>query len=223
MHEKQMNETEICQSFITPAIERAGWDKLTQIRREYSFTDGQVLVRALVAVRGKQKRADYLLFFESNLPLAVAEAKDNKHSVGGGMQQGIDYAETLDMPFVFSANGDGFLFHDRTGLSTPVERFLKFDEVPSPEDLWSRYRAWKGFSDEAERVIRHPYYEDPTGIKEPRYYQRIAVQSLLRAGPSSHCSQSRLNLRSGGSPVRRPRRICRNSTCRLSRSKLAVS
>ena len=181
MNKKEMNETEICQGFITPAIVRAGWDKLTQIRREYSFTAGQVLVRGKVAVRGKQKRADYLLFFESNLPLAVVEAKDNKHPVGGGMQQGIDYAETLDVPFVFASNGDGFMFHDRTGLSTPVERFLSLDEFPSPEELWSRYRAWKGFSDEAERVIRHPYYEDPTGIKEPRYYQRIAIQRTVEA------------------------------------------
>jgi type I restriction enzyme R subunit len=181
MDKKQMNETEICQGFITPAIVRAGWDKLTQIRREYSFTAGQVLVRGKVAVRGKQKRADYLLFFESNLPLAVVEAKDNKHPVGGGMQQGIAYAETLDVPFVFASNGDGFMFHDRTGLSTPVERFLTLDEFPSPEELWSRYRAWKGFSDEAEKVIRHPYYEDPTGIKEPRYYQRIAIQRTVEA------------------------------------------
>ena len=181
MSKKDLNETEICQNYITPALVRAGWDKLTQIRREFPFTDGQVLVRGKVAVRGKQKRADYLLLFESNLPLAVVEAKDNKHPVGGGMQQGIGYAETLDVPFVFASNGDGFMFHDRTGLSTPVERFLTLDEFPSPEELWSRYRAWKGFSDEAERVIRHPYCEDPTGIKEPRYYQRIAIQRTVEA------------------------------------------
>ena len=180
MSKKELNETEICQNFITPAIVRAGWDKLTQIRREYSFTAGRVIVRGKVATRGKQKRADYLLFFESNLPLAVVEGKDNKHPVGGGMQQAIAYAETLDVPFVFSSNGDGFMFHDRTGLSTPVERFLAIDEFPSPAELWSRYRAWKGFSDEAERVIRHPYYEDNSG-REPRYYQRIAIQRSVEA------------------------------------------
>ncbi|MCB9779845.1 MAG: DEAD/DEAH box helicase family protein [Alphaproteobacteria bacterium] len=180
MNKKELNETEICQSFITPAIVAAGWDKLTQVRREYSFTAGQVLVRGKVAVRGKQKRADYLLFYESNLPLAVVEAKDNTHPVGGGMQQAIGYAETLDVPFVFASNGDGFMFHDRTGLSTPVERFLKLEDFPSPDELWSRYRAWKGFSDEVEKVVRHPYYEDPGG-KEPRYYQRIAIQRTIEA------------------------------------------
>ena len=180
VNKKDLNETEICQSFITPALVRAGWNKLTQIRREYTFTAGQVLVRGKVAVRGKKKRADYLLFFESNLPLAVVEAKDNTHAVGGGMQQAIGYAKTLDVPFVFASNGDGFMFHDGTGLSTPVERFLTLDEFPSPDELWSRYRAWKGFSDQAEKVVRHPYYEDPGG-KEPRYYQRIAIQRTVEA------------------------------------------
>lgn len=180
MSKKDLNETEICQNYITPAIVSAGWDKLTQVRREYSFTAGRVFVRGMIAVRGKQKRADYLLFFESNLPIAVVEAKDNRHGVGAGMQQAIAYAETLDVPFVFASNGDGFMFHDRTGLSTPVERFLPLDQFPSPTELWSRYRAWKGFSQEAERVIRYPYYEDTSG-REPRYYQRIAIQRTVEA------------------------------------------
>lgn len=181
MKKREMNETEVCQAFITPAIAKAGWNKLTQIRREYSFTDGQVLVRGKIAVRGKRKRADYLLCFEPNLPLAVVEAKDNKHALGAGMQQAIAYAETLDVPFVFASNGDGFLFHDRTGQSDPVEVKLSLDEFPSPKELWTRYRAWKGFSAEEEKVVRHPYYEDPTGVKEPRYYQRIAVQRAVEA------------------------------------------
>ena len=103
-----------------------------------------MIVRGKIAVRGKRKRADYLLFHDRNLPLAVVEAKDNTHPVGGGMQQAIAYAESLDVPFVFSSNGDAFLFHDRTGRADPVERHLGLDEFPSPEDLWERYRAWKG-------------------------------------------------------------------------------
>jgi type I restriction enzyme R subunit len=114
MSKKDLNETEICQNFITPAIVQSGWDQYTQVRREFAFTAGRVIVRGKIAVRGKQKRADYLLFFESNLPLAVVEAKDNNQPVGGGMPQALAYAETLDVPFVFSSNGDGFLFHDRT-------------------------------------------------------------------------------------------------------------
>lgn len=177
---KKLNETEICQNYITPAIAKAGWDKHTQIRREFSFTAGRIIVRGKLAVRGKKKRADYLLFHSANLPLAIVEAKDNKHPVGGGMQQALAYAETLDVPFVFASNGDAFLFHDRTGQSSPVEKQIGMDEFPSPEELWARYRAWKGLSGEAESLAKQPYHEDPGG-KEPRYYQRIAVQRTLEA------------------------------------------
>jgi len=180
MNKTAMTETEICQNYITPAVEKAGWDKQTQIRREFSFTAGRVIVRGKVAVRGERRRADYLLFYQPHFPLAVVEAKDNKHPLGGGMQQAIAYAEALDVPFVFSSNGDGFLFHDRTGLSTPVERQLNLDEFPTPDDLWSRYQAWKGLTTETDKVARQPYHEDPGG-KEPRYYQRIAIQRAVEA------------------------------------------
>ncbi len=180
MSKKDLNETEICQNFVTPAIARAGWDQHTQIRREFAFTAGRVIVRGKIAVRGKMKRADYLLFFQSNLPLAVVEAKDNSQPVGGGMQQALAYAETLDVPFVFSSNGDGFLFHDGTGRSTPVERTLALDEFPSPENLWARYRAWKGITNETDKVVRFPYHEDASG-RELRYYQRIAIQRTIEA------------------------------------------
>ncbi|HTQ48488.1 MAG TPA: DEAD/DEAH box helicase family protein [Polyangiaceae bacterium] len=180
MSKKDLNETEICQNFITPAIVRAGWDQLTQIGRERIFAPGRVIVRGNVAARGKNKRADYVLSYQSNLPIAVVEAKDNNHSLGAGMQQALGYAETLDVPFVFSSNGDGFLFHDRTGLSTPVERALTLEGFPSPEDLWARYRAWKGITSDADKVVRFPYYEDASG-RELRYYQRIAVQRTIEA------------------------------------------
>lgn len=177
---KTLNEAEICQNYITPSIKRAGWDPGTQIRREFSFTAGRVIVRGKMATRGKQKRADYLLFHSANLPLAVVEAKDNKHPVGGGIQQALGYAETLDVPFVFSSNGDAFLFHDRTGQSAEVERQIALEEFPSPDELWRRYQAWKGLTGDADKLARQPYYEDPSG-KEPRYYQRIAVQRTVEA------------------------------------------
>ncbi|MEQ8272773.1 MAG: DEAD/DEAH box helicase family protein [Deltaproteobacteria bacterium] len=180
MIKSEMNETEVCQNFITPAITQAGWDKQTQIRREYSFTAGRVIVRGQVAVRGKQKRADYLLFHTAQLPLAIVEAKDNKHPVGGGMEQALAYAETLDVPFVFSSNGDAFLFHDRTGQTEPIEQVLSLDAFPSPDDLWARYRAWKGLTEESEALARQPFHEDASG-KEVRYYQRIAVQRTVEA------------------------------------------
>lgn len=177
---RSMNEAEICQNFITPALAQAGWDPQTQIRREYGFTDGRVFVRGKVSLRGSPKRADYLLFYSANMPLAVVEAKDNRHSVGAGMQQALGYAATLDVPFVFSSNGDGFLFHDRTGQSADVEMELALDAFPSPTELWARYRAWKGLDDGAEAIARQPYFDDPGG-KEPRYYQRIAVQRTVEA------------------------------------------
>ncbi|MCU1348978.1 MAG: Type restriction enzyme EcoEI protein [Acidobacteria bacterium] len=180
MSKRLLNETEICDQYITPAIHAAGWDKHVQVRREYSFTAGQVLVRGKVAVRSRKKRADYLLFHTPNFPIAVVEAKDNTNPVGGGMQQALAYAVTLDVPFVFTSNGDGFMFHDRTGLSAPVERFLTLADFPSPDELWGRYRTWKGLSDESEKIVRIPYHDDGGG-KEPRYYQRVAVQRTIEA------------------------------------------
>lgn len=180
MDKNSLNETEVCDAFITPAIQQAGWKAATQIRREYTFTAGRVQVRGKVATRGKKKRADYLLLYRPNLPLAVVEAKDNSHPVGGGMQQALRYAEVLDVPFAFASNGDAFLFHDRTGSSTPVEKQTGLDEFPSPEELWGRYRVWKGLEDESDRLALEPYYDDPAG-KQPRYYQRVAIQRAVEA------------------------------------------
>ena len=112
---KSLSERDICTKYITPAITGAGWDLLSQIREEVSFTKGRIIVRGKLHTRGEQKRADYILYYKSNVPLAVIEAKDNSHGVGAGMQQALNYAETLAVPFVFSSNGDGFLLHDRTG------------------------------------------------------------------------------------------------------------
>ena len=177
---KLLNEAEICDAFITPAIIGAGWDQRTQIRREYTFTDGRVIVRGKLGSRGKKKRADYLLFYQSNLPLAVVEAKDNSHPVGGGMQQALSYAEALDVPFVFSSNGDAFLFHDRTGQSSSIEKQIGLDEFPSPDELWRQYRAWKGLDEESDKLVRQPYHADLAG-KEIRYYQRVAIQRAVEA------------------------------------------
>ena len=179
MNKKNMNEAEICDVFITPAISKAKWNT-RQIRREYSFTAGRVNVRGNVGVRGKKKRADYLLQYDNNLPLAVVEAKDNNHSVGAGMQQALRYAETLDVPFAFSSNGDGFLFHDRTGNSNLVERKIGLDEFPSPEELWQRYRAWRNLDADSGKLALQPYYVDTDG-KSPRYYQRVAIQRAVEA------------------------------------------
>src|SRR4029079_12231632 len=144
MDKRSLSERDICTKFITPALRSAGWDEMLQIREEVGFTKGRIIVRGKLVSRGRAKRADYVLYYKPNLPIALIEAKDNTHSVGDGMQQALEYAETLGIQFVFSSNGDGFLFHDPTGLSATKELNLSLDAFPSPADLWAKYRAWKG-------------------------------------------------------------------------------
>ena len=135
MNKKELSERDICTKFITPALRQAGWDELTQLREEVSFTKGRIIVRGKMVTRGKAKRADYILYYKPNIPLAVIEAKDNNCSVGDGLQQALEYAETLQLPFVFSSNGDGFVFHDRTAHERRrSKRNLPLDEFPSPAD-----------------------------------------------------------------------------------------
>lgn len=151
MNKKDLSERDICSKFIGPAIKRAGWDGMLQIREEVAFTKGRIIVRGKLVSRGKAKRADYILYYKPNIPIAIVEAKDNNHSVGDGMQQALDYAATLNIPFVFSSNGDAFVFHDRTGQSTQKEANLTLDQFPSSAELWEKYRAWKGLTpDELE-------------------------------------------------------------------------
>lgn len=144
---------------------------------EYNFTDGRVIVRGNVTARGKRKRTDYLLYYKPNIPLAIVEAKDNRHSVGAGMQQAIEYAEVLDIPFVYSSNGDGFLEHD---MKSGKERELMLEQFPSPYDLWQRHIGDEHFTPEQEQLITEPYYFQ-LGDKTPRYYQRIAINRTVDA------------------------------------------
>jgi type I restriction enzyme R subunit len=180
MNKGSLSERDICSKFITPAVLKAGWDLDSQIREEVSFTKGRIIVRGKLVSRGAAKRADYILYYKPNIPLAVIEAKDNSYSVGEGMQQALDYAATLNVPFVFSSNGDGFVFHDRTGNALPAEINLSLDAFPSPGELWERYRKWKGLTPQAEEIVLQPYYEDATG-KGPRYYQVNAINAAVEA------------------------------------------
>ena len=181
MDKKTLSESDICAKFITPAIIAAGWDEALQIRREVSFTKGRIIVRGKLHTRGEQKRADYILYYKANIPLAVIEAKDNKHGVGAGMQQALNYAETLDIPFVFSSNGDGFICHDRTGLAALTEQELSLANFPSPTELWQRYCHYKGLETaDAKHTVEMPYYDDGTG-RAPRYYQANAINNTIEA------------------------------------------
>lgn len=171
-----MSEADIRLRFIDPALKSAGWD-LGQIKTEYSFTDGKIIVRGNTVKRGERKRADYILYYKKNLPIAIIEAKDNRHSIGDGLQQGISYAEILDVPFVYSSNGDGFMEHD---MEMGTEQKLSLSEFPSPELLWKRFCAYKGYTEEKANLITTPYYFQ-AGDKTPRYYQRNAINRTIEA------------------------------------------
>jgi len=178
---KSLSERDICTKYITPAIERAGWDRITQLLEEVSFTDGKIYVRGKLTARGARKRADYILYYKPNIPVAIIEAKDNKHSVRAGIQQALDYAGILDIPCVFSSNGDGFLFHDRTAIDGDVEHEIGLNDFPSPEVLWEKYKRYKGIkTTEEEKIVAQDYYFDGSG-RRPRYYQQIAVNRAVEA------------------------------------------
>jgi len=174
MDKKSLSERDICSKYISPAIAMAGWDIQKQVREEVSFTKGRIIVRGKLHSRGESRRADYILYHQPNLPIAVIEAKDNKHSLGSGMQQALGYGEALDVPFVFSSNGDGFLFHDRSGTGDQVETELSLGQFPSPAELWQRYCRWKGLKGDAQQKAEAPYYDDGSG-RMPRYYQTNAI------------------------------------------------
>ena len=178
VNKKDLSETDICDRFITPALHQAGWLK-DQILREHSFTAGRIIVRGRMVTRGRARRADYVLLYQ-HVPIAVIEAKDNSHAVGDGMQQALAYADSLQTPFVFASNGDGFVFHDRTGQSEQLECTLALQAFPSPETLWHNYCLWKGLTPEQEKVALQPFF-DGGSKKDPRYYQVNAIQMAVEA------------------------------------------
>ena len=180
MDKKGLSERDICTKFITPALHQAGWDIQRQVREEVTFTKGRVIVRGRLHSRGKARRADYVLYHLPNLPLAVVEAKDNSHGPGEGMQQALDYAESLDVPFVFTSNGDGFVFHDRSGTGDQVETALALDQFPSPAELWQRYCLWRQLDAAIQSKVEVPYYDDGSG-RLPRYYQVNAINRTVEA------------------------------------------
>lgn len=179
-NKKAFSESDIRTKYITPALVRAGWDLHTQMREEVYFTDGRISVRGNMHTRGKRKFADYILYHKPNIPIAVIEAKDNEHTVGAGMQQALDYAEILDLPFVFSSNGDGFIFHDKTSTGGDLESELPLESFPSPEMLWAKYTAYKGIAADIEPVVAQDYFADGSE-RSPRYYQQIAINRTVKA------------------------------------------
>ena len=180
MKKDSLSERDICSKFITPALQGAGWDLATQIREEYDISPGRIIVRGKLVSRGRPRRADYVLSYKQDLPIAVIEAKDNSHALGDGLQQALGYAESLGVPFVFASNGDGFIFHDRTATGSNRELTLPLGSFPTPADLWQRYRAWRGLSPAQEKVVLQDYFTDGSN-RSPRYYQVRAVNAAVEA------------------------------------------
>lgn len=180
MNKKQLTERDICTKFITPALEQSGWDIATQIREEFPLTKGRIIVRGKLHTRAKHKRADYVLFYKPNIPIAIIEAKDNNHSLGDGMQQGLGYAEMLQVPFVFSSNGDGFLFHNKIAKDGVIERELALHEFPSAETLWQWWAEHRGLNQKQNELVTQDYYSDGSN-KTPRYYQLLAINKTIEA------------------------------------------
>lgn len=177
MGKKELSEEDIKAQYITPAVVDAGWNIKKQVRFEYAFTAGRIILRGNITTRGKKKRADYVLFYKNNFPLAVIEAKDNNKPVGAGLQQAIEYAKALDIDYVYASNGDGFV---EQNLITGEVRELSLEEFPSPEELYKRYIKDKNISEVEEKAILQPYYYVPN-YKKPRYYQRIAINRTVDA------------------------------------------
>jgi type I restriction enzyme R subunit len=178
---KDLSERDICTQFILPALKKAGWNIAMQVREEVSFTDGRIYVKGNKTTRGKRKRADFILYYKPNIPVAIIEAKSNKFSVNAGIQQGIEYSNILDIPVVYSSNGDGFYEHDKTLFTGKIERELSLDNFPTPDELWQRYKKYKGIdTPDKEKVVSEDYYFDGSG-RTPRYYQQIAINRTVEA------------------------------------------
>ncbi|MFC1562340.1 EcoAI/FtnUII family type I restriction enzme subunit R [candidate division KSB1 bacterium] len=177
---KALSEQDICTKYITPALLNANWNLQTQIREEVSFTKGRVIVKGKLTTRGERKRADYILYYKPHIPIAIIEVKSNTHSIGAGMQQALSYGEILDLPFIYSSNGDGFIEHDRAKTEGDCEKEISLHSFPSPEELWKRHSQLNMIDETAQKIVTQDYYYDGSS-KKPRYYQEIAINRTLEA------------------------------------------
>ncbi len=214
MDKKSLTEQDICSKYVLPAITQSGWDLKYQIREQVSFTAGKIIVRGKTVSRGEQKRADFILYYKNDLPIAIVEAKDNKHAVGSGIEQALGYAESLDIPFVYSSNGDAFIEHDRFSIEGVKEREISLEKFPTPEELYERYKIAKGITEDIESVITEDYHQELSG-KSPRYFQRVAINRAVEAVAKA---QKRI-LRTG--KMIRP--LCAPNLIVVSQNKCAVS
>ncbi len=177
MDKKSLSEQDICSKFVLPAVTEVGWDLVSQVREQVTFTAGRIQIFGKSVTRGEKKRADYILYYKNHLPIAIIEAKDNNHTAGAGLEQAKDYARSLDIPFVYSTNGDEFVEFD---FLKGTETTLQMSELPSPDELFRRYSESKDYNEEQKEIVLQDYFDDPSG-KGPRYYQENAINKVVEA------------------------------------------
>ncbi|MGB4498333.1 MAG: DEAD/DEAH box helicase family protein [Methylococcaceae bacterium] len=176
-----LSESSIYTHYVLPALIKAGWDLQKQIRENVYFTDGRIYVNGNKTKRGVRKFADVILYYKPNIPVAIIEVKKNTLTLGAGMQQGLNYGAILDIPVVFSTNGDGFIEHDRSGYSNQIERELSLENFPSPQEIWLKYQHYKNIkTPEAAKIAEFNYFYDVSG-RTARYYQQIAINRSVEA------------------------------------------
>lgn len=177
MDKKSLSEQDICSKYVLPAITDAGWDLQSQIREQWTFTSGRIMVHGKTISRGEKKRADFILYYKNNFPLAIVEAKDNNHTAGAGLEQAKQYAQILNIPFVYSTNGDEFVEFD---FLLGTEKTLTLSEFPNVDELMRRYSLAKDYNEEQKEIVLQDYFIDPSG-KGPRYYQENAINTVVEA------------------------------------------
>lgn len=177
MNLSDLTEQDICSQFVRPAIESAGWDSYTQIREQVTFTAGRISIHGKTVARGERKRADFVLYYKNNFPIAIVEAKDAKHTAGSGLEQAKQYAEILNIPFAYSTNGIEFVEFD---FLTGKETTISLDELPTPAELFRRYTTAKDYNEQQKELVIQDYFIDPSG-KGPRYYQQNAINKVVEA------------------------------------------
>lgn len=187
MGKRDLSEEDIKARYITPAITDAGWDIKKQVRLEYAFTAGRIILRGNITARGKKKRADYVLFYKNNFPIAVIEAKDNNHAVGAGLQQAITYAKALDINYVYASNGDGFV---EQNLITGEVKEISLDAFPSPDTLYKRYLKDKNVNETEEKVLLEPCFQRTC---KNRFYSMQFKASLLSREQKKERQRSSIN------------------------------
>lgn len=173
----ELSEEDVRAKYIDPSLKNSGWDEKEQIRREVAFTAGRIIIKKKTVTRGQRKKADYILNYKPNFPLAIIEAKKNTLPVGAGMQQGKEYGEILDIPFIYTSNGKSFVEFDKF---TGIEREIPLNEFPTPKELYERYLIGKNLKDKKENIISEGYFFTKGG-SVPRYYQRIAINRTIEA------------------------------------------